>query len=68
MAESKWIAINHVGAFRRGHIYTRSQLGVLGRMAALSGHLIPYAEPEPVARAARKPGRPKKVTNGEAEL
>ena len=71
MADSgKWIAITHVGKFRRGRIYTSTQLGVLGRMAAYSGHLIPYVEPLPSGRkkltAAQR--RKKGWADGEAPV
>jgi hypothetical protein len=49
----------HVGKFRRGQIYTSAQLGVLGRMAVHSGHLVPYVDQLPSGRKrpARKKGK-----------
>lgn len=47
-----YLALRHVGKFRRGFIYTSEQLGVLGRMAVKSGHLIPA--PEPSKKPVRK--------------
>jgi hypothetical protein len=53
-----WIAVKHVGNFRRGHIYTAQQLGVLGRMAVKAGLLVPAPE-EPKPKAKPKPVRKK---------
>lgn len=59
-----YVAVNHVGKFRRGQLYTTEQLGVLGRMAVASGHLKPYVEADRPKKAA--PQRRKKgLTNGE---
>lgn len=62
-----WIAVNHVGKFARGHIYTSAQLGVTGRMAVKAGLIVPYVDPLPSGRkkltAAQR--RKKEVTDGE---
>lgn len=62
---AKWMAVNHVGKFRKGHIYDTSQLGVLGRMAAYSGHLIPHVEQLPSGR--RKPTQSQRRKKGWAD-
>jgi len=59
----KWLAVNNVGKFRRGVIYDSSQLGVIGRMAAYSGHLVPHVDPLPSAR--KRPVARKKLTQSE---
>jgi hypothetical protein len=59
----KWIAVNNVGKFRQGRIYDSSQLGVIGRMAAYSGHLVPHVDPLPSAR--KRPVARKKPTQSE---
>lgn len=46
MGEKLWRAERNVGAFRLGHLYRSSQLGVLGRMAVKAGHLQ-YVGPAP---------------------
>lgn len=66
-ASQSWIAVSHVGAFRKGHIYTSEQLGVLGRMAAYSGHLIPYVEQMPSARPRKKPTQTQRRKRGWAD-
>jgi len=45
MTETKtvWYATKTAGKFRRGHNYTKEQLGVLGRMAVKAGVLVPIA-------------------------
>lgn len=56
-----WLATRTVGPFRLGHVYTREQLGVTGRMAAMVGFLTPTDAPAPKrgvpvkAKAARRP-------------
>lgn len=45
-----WYATAHAGKFRRGQVYVREQLGVLGRMAVKAGILIPYEQAVPVTR------------------
>jgi hypothetical protein len=45
-----WMAVQHAGKFRRGQVYVRAQLGVLGRMAVKAGILIPYEQAVPVTR------------------
>jgi hypothetical protein len=45
-----WYATVNAGKFRRGQVYVREQLGVLGRMAVQSGVLIPYEQAVPVTR------------------
>lgn len=66
-AKKTWIAVSHVGKFRKGHIYTTEQLGVLGRMAAHSGHLIPHVEVMPSARPRKKPTQTQRKKRGWAD-
>jgi hypothetical protein len=44
-SQTLWYAVRTAGKFRQGQTYTQAQLGVLGRMAAKVGHLIPV-EPQ----------------------
>lgn len=62
---ANWIAINHVGKFRKGHVYTSAQLGVLGRMAVYSGHLIPHVETLPSGRKKAASAAPKKLSQNQ---
>lgn len=64
-----WIAVKHVGKFRRGHIYTTEQLGVLGRMAVKAGVLIPAPEtPKPKPKQVRrKPNQSQRRKKGWAD-
>lgn len=64
---SAWMAVNHVGKFRKGEIYTSEQLGVLGRMAVYSGHLIPHVEELPSARPRKKAGQSVRRKRGWAD-
>lgn len=64
---SAWMAVNHVGKFRKGEIYTSEQLGVLGRMAVYSGHLIPHVEQMPSARPRKKPSQSVRRKKGWAD-
>lgn len=66
-ASKSWIAVSHVGKFRKGHIYTSDQLGVLGRMAAHTGHLIPYVEELPSSRPRKKPTQTQRRKRGWAD-
>lgn len=50
MTTEVWYATAHAGKFRRGQVYVRAQLGVLGRMAVKAGILIPYEQAAPVTR------------------
>jgi hypothetical protein len=59
MSERFWYAVTTAGRFRQGQTYHNSQLGVLGRMAAKVGYLVPTEppaprKPKPIKRA-RKP-------------
>lgn len=70
MTVRNWIAVNHVGKFSRGHIYTAAQLGVTGRMAVKAGLLVPYVDPLPSGRkkmtAAQR--RKKGASGGESAV
>lgn len=50
MMTKVWYATAHSGKFRRGQVYVREQLGVLGRMAVQAGILVPYEQAVPVTR------------------
>lgn len=65
-----WIAVNHVGKFARGHIYTSAQLGVTGRMAVKAGLLVPYVDPLPSGRKklTGTQRRKKVTTDGKASV
>lgn len=59
-----WLAVRTTGQFRAGHMYTKEQLGVLGRMAIHGGFLVevtqaPQSPAEPRKRAGR--GRTKEA-------
>lgn len=59
---ANWLAVRTVGVFRRGHMYTTEQLGVLGRMAVKCGHIIRADDiPERVVTGENKATRPRSV-------
>lgn len=57
-----WYATRTSGKFQEGRFYTKDELGVLGRMAAHVGILVPMEQPEPKARkaASRATAKPRK--------
>lgn len=65
---ANWIAVNHVGTFRKGVVYSSEQLGVLGRMAVYSGHLIPYVEELPSGRPRKTAARKKRKGWADGEV
>lgn len=61
-----WIATKHVGKFRRGVVYRKGELGVLGRMAVKAGILVPYVEAKPPKKLSQSQRRKKGWADGEA--
>lgn len=61
MADTRtvWFVVRTTGQFRQGHSYTKDQLGVLGRMAAQRGFLVPIEQAAP-AKAPQSPVEPRK--------
>lgn len=65
---ANWLAVRTVGTFRRGHMYTSDQLGVLGRMAVKCGHIIRADDiPERVITGQNKATRPRGVRRAKAK-
>lgn len=54
-----WYATKTSGKFQEGRFYTKEELGVLGRMAAHVGILVPMEQSKPIVgdRAAKAAGR-----------
>lgn len=62
---ANWLAVRTVGSFRRGRMYTSEQLGVVGRMAVKSGHIVRADDvPERVVTGQNQATRPRGARRG----
>lgn len=70
MATQTWYAARTCGQFQEGRFYSREELGVMGRMAAHAGFLVPIEQvmPTPTGKVAAKPRKRRGVADGEASV